>query len=56
MVWGETPGSWPADWMVSEPLVVGAAPTQADAAGLNFQVRVEGFFSWGQGVPSLRVS
>ena len=43
VVWGETPGSWPTGWMVSEPLVVGAAPTQADATGLNFQVRVQGF-------------
>eukprot|EP00955_Chlamydomonas_euryale_P012820 138311-Chlamydomonas_euryale.AAC.2 len=41
VVWGEAPGTWPGDWMLSQARIAGEpADTATDARGLVFQVKI----------------
>lgn len=40
LVWGATPGSWPADWMLKGPRLAGDVPAQASADNMKFQVKL----------------
>ncbi|GFH08185.1 uncharacterized protein HaLaN_03106 [Haematococcus lacustris] len=42
LVWGEHPGGWPQDWMVSQPTMAGAPPSASSPAAPDtvFQVKL----------------